>query len=96
MVNNGKGESYPGQPNPALGSSRIVKLGLITVASAFVGGLAFAWWHRDTLRQFRNPIDSRNLPKTGSFEEFPDADSDAYPDQFDTSEPGVLPHLLQD
>jgi hypothetical protein len=70
-----------------------VKVGLIATASALAGGLAVAWWYRETLKKLRNPVVFENLPKSGSFEsEFPDANQDG----FDTSEPGTLPRLVQD
>jgi hypothetical protein len=70
-----------------------VKVGLIATASALAGGLAVAWWYRDTLKKLRNPVVLENLPKSGSFEnEFPVANQD----EFDASEPGTLPRLVQD
>jgi hypothetical protein len=52
-----------------------LKVGLIATASALAGGLAVAWWYRETLKKLRNPVIHENIPKSGSFEgEFPEAD----------------------
>jgi len=34
----------------------VVAVGLVSAASAILGGLAVAWWHRKTLTKFHNPI----------------------------------------
>jgi len=70
-----------------------LRVGLIATASALAGGLAVAWWYRDTLKKLRNPVISENIPKYGYSEgELSDADKDP----FDASEPGTLPRLVQD
>ncbi len=34
----------------------LVQVGLIAAASAVMGGVAAAWWHRKTLAKLQNPI----------------------------------------
>jgi hypothetical protein len=46
-------ETKPGS-NPAQALSGAVQVGLIAAASAVVGGLAVAWWHRKTLNKLHN------------------------------------------
>jgi hypothetical protein len=55
----GKNESRKAQ------GSGILKVGLISAASAVVGGLAAAWWYRKTLHKLQNPIVSTAIPKSG-------------------------------
>ncbi len=67
-----------------------LKVGTIASASALLGGLAVAWWYRDTLRKLRNPIHSASKPGLETFEsEFPDAERG----EFNASAPESLPHL---
>ena len=92
MENEGKEKTYKedGQKFPA--SPPALKVGLIATASALAGGLAVAWWYRETLKKLQNPVNSANLPKTGSFdEEFNSADQD----DFDNSEPGIPPPVRE-
>jgi hypothetical protein len=56
MSNDSKEAVYK-QPEVAGGySSSALKVGLISVASAIVGGLAAAWWYRKTITRLQNPI----------------------------------------
>jgi hypothetical protein len=93
MTSSGKEEAYKRNFKSTNDQTKVFKVGLIATASALAGGLAVAWWYRDTLKKLRNPVHSENLPKIESLEsEFPDADQD----HFDESEPGALPRLVQD
>ena len=93
MANDSKDKAYTDDHRKIQVVGSPVKLGLIATVSALAGGLAVAWWYRETLKKLRNPVISENLQKSGSLiEEFPDADQD----DFDASEPGTLPHLVQD
>jgi len=42
--------------------SRWLKLGLIAAASAFAGGLAAAWWYRQTLAKLRQSEETAQNP----------------------------------
>ena len=90
MADESKQEVYQdeGQKNP--GPRPALKVGLIATTSALAGGLAVAWWYRETLKKLQNPVNSSNLPKNGSLgEEFPGTDQG----EFDDSEPGTLPPI---
>jgi hypothetical protein len=52
--------------------SSVLKVGLISAASALAGGLAAAWWYRKTLHKLQNPIATPVIPKSGDSTE--DAD----------------------
>ena len=52
-----------------------IKLGLLAVSSAVVGGLAAAWWHRRTLAKLQNPIlsdETDSVPTLESQNQDPD------------------------
>src|SRR5579859_6896529 len=73
------------QKSPA---STALKLGLVSAASAIVGGLAAAWWYRRTLSKFQNPIaieDQSGVPYRKAEEE-----------TVVSSEEDDLPHLISD
>ena len=74
-------------------SKGALKLGQVATASAVLGGLAVAWWYRDTLHKIQNLGNSDYIPKSVYSEsEFPDAAVD------ESAPPGPvpLPHLTQD
>jgi hypothetical protein len=88
MAGESKQEVYQDEAKKIPGQGPALKVGLIATASALAGGLAVAWWYRETLKKLQNPVNSTNLPKNGSLgEEFPGTDQD----DFDNSEPGTLP-----
>jgi len=92
MANEGKEKVYEegSQRTPAAGAA--IKVGLIATVSALAGGLAVAWWYRETLKKLQNPIKSKDLPKNGSLEEeLQGADLD----EFDNSEPGIPPPIRE-
>jgi len=43
---------------------KAIGLGLVSAASAILGGLAVAWWHRKTLEKLQNPIVTRKIQKS--------------------------------
>jgi hypothetical protein len=93
MANESKDEVYKDEGGKNQAPAAALKVGLIATASALAGGLAVAWWYRETLKKLQNPVNSKNLPKNGYFEEVsPDADQDL----FDNSEPGTLPPPIRD
>ena len=93
MTNISKQDTYLPVVGEEKAKTRALKVGMIATASALAGGLAVAWWYKETLKKLRNPIHLENLPKRESFNgEFPDTNLD----EFDTSEPGTLPDLVQD
>jgi len=49
---------------------KTIHYGIMATVSACIGGLAVAWWYRDTLRTLLNSGMLSNLPKLGS----PDAE----------------------
>ena len=51
-----KKESYEQDGSSNKRKSKVVGLGLVSAASAVVGGLAVAWWYRKTLAKLQNPI----------------------------------------
>jgi len=62
MTNETKEDSYEKNDR---GISSLLKVGLISAASAVAGGLAAAWWYRKTLNKLQNPISSAVIPKLG-------------------------------
>ena len=55
-------EAKPEQPT----ASKLLKVGLISVSSAVIGGLAAAWWYRKTLTKLQNPIIQDDIQKSES------------------------------
>jgi hypothetical protein len=43
---------------------KAVGLGVVSAASAILGGLAVAWWHRKTLVKLQNPIVTSEIQKS--------------------------------
>jgi flagellar basal body-associated protein FliL len=58
LANNSNQEPYEKTKSASGGASKVVGLGIVSVASAIAGGLAMAWWHRKTLSKLQNPIAS--------------------------------------
>jgi hypothetical protein len=46
--------------------SKLLRLGLLSVSSAVIGGLAAAWWYRKTLTKLQNPIIREDIQKSES------------------------------
>ena len=44
----------------------LIKLGVVATASVALGGMAAAWYYRDTLKKLQNPVRSGNLPDSES------------------------------
>jgi len=68
MANDRKHEFYEDGDRKIPTSGPALKVGLIATASALAGGLAVAWWYRETLKKLQNPVNSTNLQKNGSTE----------------------------
>jgi hypothetical protein len=66
VLNKRNKESYENKPSAEVAPSKFVKLGLISVSSALVGGLAAAWWYRKTLIKLQNPIIEDDIQKSES------------------------------
>jgi hypothetical protein len=47
------------------GSSNWVKVGAVAAASAFIGGMAAAWWYRKTLKTLRQTGEMSSNPDFG-------------------------------
>jgi hypothetical protein len=88
VANDSKKESYMENGSRYSLPPRAVGLGLLSVASALAGGLAVAWWYRKTLTKLQNPIISADIQKS----EFLDSDWETT----DSTDPDILPHLLND
>jgi len=73
------------QRSPA---SVVLKLGLVSAASAIVGGLAAAWWYRKTLSKLQNPIAADHHNEAGC--------RISVPEIVPSSEEDELPHLISD
>jgi hypothetical protein len=73
------------QRSPA---SAVLKLGLVSAASAIVGGLAAAWWYRKTLSKLQNPIAAGYRDEAGC--------RVSAPEIVPSSEKDELPHLISD
>jgi|HubBroStandDraft_5_1064220.scaffolds.fasta_scaffold2242312_1 hypothetical protein len=69
--NKGKEKGYREVAGAVSRVSSAAQLGLIAATSAVLGGLAVAWWHRKTLSQLQNPINTDNLlnPEFSGMEE---------------------------
>ncbi len=92
MASRSKEDAYGLPSHPTSGKVSPLKLAFIATVSALGGGLAVAWWYRDTLSNLRNPVHPPNIQKSGYLDaEFPDVDQD----NLEESEPSA-PHLLQD
>jgi len=55
----------------------VLGLGIVAAASALVGGMTVAWWHRKTLEKLQNPIppgETRGSEFVGSEMESGDVD----------------------
>jgi hypothetical protein len=66
MTNKRKEEVYEGDKPEGSAPSRLLKLGVISVSSAVIGGLAAAWWYRKTLTKLQNPIIREDIQKSES------------------------------
>jgi hypothetical protein len=66
MTSERKEESYENAKPEHPTASRLLKVGLISVSSAVIGGLAAAWWYRKTLTKLQNPIIQKNIQKSES------------------------------
>jgi homoserine kinase len=56
MTNISKEEVYAQAVRSGRQVPRALGLGLVSAASAIVGGVAVAWWYRKTLTKLQNPI----------------------------------------
>jgi hypothetical protein len=56
MSTDRKNDTYTDKPDSKSAVSSVMKLGLVSAASAIVGGLAAAWWYRKTISKLQNPI----------------------------------------
>jgi len=61
LASDSKKESYARDNDLEKGISKVLRLGLVSAASAVAGGLAVAWWYRKTLTKLQNPIASSEL-----------------------------------
>jgi hypothetical protein len=66
MANKRKKEVYEGDKSEDPAPSKLLELGLISLSSALIGGLAAAWWHRKTLTKLQNPIIREDIQKSES------------------------------
>jgi len=60
-----KSDALPPPPIKATRSANWVKLGLIATASALAGGMAAAWWYRNTLKKLHEAEDQPSNPHFG-------------------------------
>jgi len=68
-------EGYPPRDSSDARHLNVVRLGLVSAASAIAGGLAFAWWYRKTLTKLQNPIVSKDIQEMESGEADEDLNS---------------------
>ena len=73
MPSETKKDAYGEISNQTSRIPNVVRIGLISAASAVVGGLAAAWWYRRTLDKLQNPIAPSIIQKSGYLDE--DSDS---------------------
>jgi len=66
MSSERKKEAYENTEPEHPPASKLLKLGLISVSSAVIGGLAAAWWYRKTLTKLQNPIIQEDIQKSES------------------------------
>jgi hypothetical protein len=66
MANRTKKDAYEDNAPENSGPSKLLKVGLISVSSAVIGGLAAAWWYRKTLTKLQNPIIREDIQKSES------------------------------
>ena len=66
LTSDSKKEAYVQDQNPKGRTSPVLGLGLVSAASAILGGLAVAWWYRKTLTKFQNPIVSADVQQPES------------------------------
>jgi hypothetical protein len=87
LANDRESEGYIGTEDSRSAASSALKVGLISAASAIVGGLAAAWWYRKTLSKLQNPIvdEGQNETQIGG----QGVENSA-------SEDDDLPHLIND
>ncbi len=64
-------DPLPPSQTKATQSASWIKLGLIATASAFAGGLAAAWWYRNTLKKLHEAEDQRSNPDFGIPGDYP-------------------------
>ncbi len=65
MANDSKEDVYANAVRSGKQVPKALGLGLVSAASAIVGGMAVAWWYRKTLTKLQNPIasDERYRPE---------------------------------
>jgi hypothetical protein len=56
MANDTKKWSYEEGTGSKRRASRVFGLGLVSAVSQVAGGLAVAWWYRNTITKLQNPI----------------------------------------
>jgi ABC-type Fe3+ transport system permease subunit len=70
MANEPQAVETKQEPVAAQALSGAVQVGLIAAASAVVGGLAVAWWHRKTLHKLHNAAQVASIPTHGDEDDF--------------------------
>ena len=60
-----KSETSSGNPTKSPGSKRRLPLGVLAMISALAGGLAIAWWYRQTLNKLRESGEIDKNPHFG-------------------------------
>jgi hypothetical protein len=64
MTNHVESDTSSPSQTPAAAPSGWLKLGIIAATSAVAGGVAAAWWYRNTLKKLRQagekPVNSQN------------------------------------
>jgi hypothetical protein len=65
MTNSLESEVLPEKNDPEPGSPGWVKLGVVAAASVLAGGLAAAWWYRNTLKKLNQAAETPHNPHFG-------------------------------
>jgi hypothetical protein len=65
MASDSESKASPRQASQDESRGGMLKLGVVAVASALLGGVAAAWWYRKTLHKLHESGESSNNPHFG-------------------------------
>lgn len=71
MATDFESKVYTNTPTEPPQESSWLKIGLVAVASAVLGGMGAAWWYRKTLIRMRQAEETGSNPQFGMSEEPP-------------------------
>jgi hypothetical protein len=65
VATNVESETSPGHQGPKAQAAGWLRLAILTAGSAFIGGVAAAWWYRKTLAKLHETAEKPKNPHFG-------------------------------